>query len=69
MYIFKNAWKNITRSKGRNILIGIIILILLAGGLAKLLMSAGGCLIELLIVSIKAIIVLAFIIAFLSLLF
>lgn len=27
MYIFKNAWKNITRSKGRNILIGIIILI------------------------------------------
>ena len=50
-------------------IIGIIILILLAGGIAKLLMSAGGCLIELLIVSIKTIIVLAFIIAFLSLLF
>ena len=50
-------------------IIGIIILILLAGGIAKLLMSAGGCLIKLLIVSIKAIIVLAFIIAFLSLLF
>lgn len=50
-------------------IIGIIILILLAGGIAKLLMSAGGCLIELLIVSIKSIIVLAFIIAFLSLLF
>lgn len=50
-------------------IIGIIILILLAGGIAKLLMSGVGCLIELLIVSIKAIIVLAFIIAFLSLLF
>lgn len=50
-------------------IIGIIILILLAGGIAKLLMSSAGCLIELLIVSIKAIIVLAFIIAFLSLLF
>lgn len=50
-------------------IIGIIILILLVGGFAKLLMSVGGCLIELLIVSIKAIIALAFIIAFLSLLF
>lgn len=50
-------------------IIGIIILILLVGGIAKLLLSAGGCLIELLIVSIKVIIVLAFIIAFLSLLF
>lgn len=50
-------------------IIGIIILILLAGGIAKLLLSAGGCLIELLIASIKVIIVLAFIIAFLSLLF
>ena len=50
-------------------IIGIIILILLVGGIAKLLLSVGGCLIELLIVSIKAIIVLAFIIAFLSLLF
>ena len=26
MYIFKNAWKNITRNKGRNILIGIIMI-------------------------------------------
>lgn len=50
-------------------IIGIIILILLVGGLAKLLMSVGGCLIELLIASIKVIIALAFIIAFLSLLF
>lgn len=50
-------------------IIGIIILILLVGGLAKLLISVGGCLIELLIVSIKAIIALAFIIAFISLLF
>lgn len=50
-------------------IIGIIILILLVGGLAKLLISVGGCLIELLIASIKAIIVLAFIIAFISLLF
>lgn len=50
-------------------IIGIIILILLAGGIAKLLLSASGCLIELLFASIKAIIVLAFVIAFLSLLF
>lgn len=50
-------------------IIGIIILILLVGGLAKLLMGVGGCLIELLIASIKVIIALAFIIAFLSLLF
>ena len=28
MYIFKNAWKCITRSKGRNILIGIIVLVI-----------------------------------------
>lgn len=27
MYIFKNAWKNVTRNKGKNILIGIIIVI------------------------------------------
>ena len=50
-------------------IVGIIILILLVGGIAKLLLSASGCLIELLIVSIKAIIAIAFIIAFLSLLF
>lgn len=50
-------------------IIGIIILILLVGGLAKLLISVGGCLIKLLIASIKAIIALAFIIAFISLLF
>lgn len=50
-------------------IIGIIILILLAGGIAKLLLSTSGCLIELLIASIKAIIAIAFIIAFLSLLF
>ena len=30
MYIFKNAWKNITRNKGRNILIGIIIIVIAA---------------------------------------
>ena len=30
MYIFKNAWKNITRNKGRNILIGIIIVVIAA---------------------------------------
>ena len=30
MYIFKNAIKNITRSKGRNILIGIIIIVIAA---------------------------------------
>lgn len=28
MYIFKNAWKSITRSKGRNILIGIIVVVI-----------------------------------------
>lgn len=28
MYIFKNAWRNITRNKGRNILIGIIIIVI-----------------------------------------
>lgn len=30
MYIFKNAWINIVRNKGRNILIGIIILVIAA---------------------------------------
>ena len=30
MYILKNAWKNITRNKGRNILIGIIIVVIAA---------------------------------------
>ena len=30
MYILKNAWKNITRNKGRNVLIGIIILVIAA---------------------------------------
>lgn len=30
MYIFKNAWRNITRNKGRNILIGIIVLVISA---------------------------------------
>ena len=30
MYIFKNAWKNITRNKGRNILIGVIIIVIAA---------------------------------------
>ena len=30
MYIFKNAWKNITRNKGRNILIGIIVIVISA---------------------------------------
>lgn len=27
MYVIKNAWKNIIRSKGRNILIGLIALV------------------------------------------
>jgi len=30
MYIFKNAWCNITRNNGRNILIGIIIVVIAA---------------------------------------
>ena len=30
MYIIKNAWKNITRNKGRNVLIGIIIIVIAA---------------------------------------
>ena len=30
MYIFKNAWKNIIRNKGRNILIGIIFIVIAA---------------------------------------
>lgn len=30
MYVFKNAWRNITRNKGRNILIGIIIVVIAA---------------------------------------
>lgn len=30
MFILKNAWKNITRNKGRNILIGIIIIVISA---------------------------------------
>ena len=30
MYIFKNAWKNITRNKGRNVLIGIIVIVIAA---------------------------------------
>lgn len=30
MYIFKNAWKSITRTKGRNILIGIIVVAIAA---------------------------------------
>ena len=28
MYLLKNAWKNVTRSKGRNILIGLIIFVI-----------------------------------------
>lgn len=28
MYIFKNAWKNVTRSKGRNFLIGLIVVVI-----------------------------------------
>lgn len=27
MYVIKNAWKNVIRSKGRNILIGLIVLV------------------------------------------
>ena len=30
MYIFKNAWRNIRRNKGRNILIGLIIVVIAA---------------------------------------
>lgn len=36
MYILKNAWKNITRSKGRTILIGIIILVIAASSAVTL---------------------------------
>ena len=28
MYLLKNAWKNVIRSKGRNLLIGLIVLII-----------------------------------------
>ena len=28
MYVIKNAWKSISRSKGRNILIGIIVFVI-----------------------------------------
>lgn len=28
MYLLKNAWKNVTRSKGRNILIGLIVFVI-----------------------------------------
>ena len=36
MYILKNAWKNIARSKGRTILIGIIILVIAASSAVTL---------------------------------
>ena len=39
MYIFKNAWKNITRNKGRNILIGIIIMVIAAATSVTLAIS------------------------------
>lgn len=36
MYILKNSWKNITRTKGRNILIGIIIIIITISSLVSI---------------------------------
>ena len=39
MYIFKNAWKNIVRNKGRNILIGIIIVVIAAATSVTLAIS------------------------------
>ena len=32
MYIFKNAWKSITRSPGRNIIIGVIVMAIAVSG-------------------------------------
>ena len=39
VYIFKNAWKNIVRNKGRNILIGIIIVVIAAATSVTLAIS------------------------------
>lgn len=36
MYLLKNAWKNVTRSKGRNILIGIIIFVIVVSACISL---------------------------------
>ncbi|MCL1857763.1 MAG: ABC transporter permease [Oscillospiraceae bacterium] len=44
MYILKNAWKNLGRNKGRNILLGIIILAIIATSAVALIINntAGG---------------------------
>lgn len=47
MYIFKNAFRNITRSKGKNILIGVIITVITAATcIALAIHSAGGNLVK-----------------------
>jgi putative ABC transport system permease protein len=47
MYIFKNAWKSITRNKGRNILIGIIVLVIAAAStIALAIMNTSKSLID-----------------------
>jgi putative ABC transport system permease protein len=47
MYIFKNAWKNVTRNRGRNILIGTIILVISAAScIALAIMNTSKTLIE-----------------------
>ncbi len=42
MYIFKNAWINIKRNKGRNILIGIIITVITASSCIALAINKSG---------------------------
>src|SRR5574344_3118823 len=42
MYILKNAWLNIIRSKGRNILIGIIIMIVTIGSCIAITINKSG---------------------------
>lgn len=47
MYIVKNAWRNVTRNKGRNILIGIIIMVIaLSSCVALAIMNTSSKLIE-----------------------
>lgn len=47
MYLFKNAWRNIIRSKGRNILIGIIITVItISGCIALSIHKSGTTLVE-----------------------
>ena len=44
MYILQNAWKNIARNRGRNILMGVIILAIIATSAVALIINntAGG---------------------------